>query len=73
MLPHELPEFLAQSPQQEAFAVYQLTRKFYQEVEYRQEKERYCQWYHQVAAQHQHEFRKLKRDPYFLNWFLRRS
>jgi hypothetical protein len=73
MLPHEIPGFLARSPQQEDFEVRQLSHEFYRELEYRQEKERYCQWYHQVATQHQQEFRKLKRDPYFLNWFLRRS
>jgi hypothetical protein len=59
-------------PDYEVLEAHQYTRQFYQEVQHRQEFERYCQWYYATAAQHQQDHTKLKHDFNFLGWFYRR-
>ncbi|MCS6815245.1 MAG: hypothetical protein NZ772_16955 [Cyanobacteria bacterium] len=53
------------------FAGYQLTREFYREVHDREEHQRYCQWYHQVAQQHRDELKHLRQDINLLGFFYR--
>jgi hypothetical protein len=53
------------------FAVFDLTRSFHEEVEYRESHERYCQWYRSVAMQHQHELKTMQKDPNLLGWLIR--
>lgn len=53
------------------FGDYQLTREFYQEVRDRENHQRYCQWYHQVAQQHQDELNRLRQDINLLGFFYR--
>lgn len=52
---------------------YQASSKFYREVEYRQEFERHCQWYQQIAQQHRQELQKMRGDINLLSWFRRRE
>ena len=58
-------------PAQEIFAVYQATREFYTEVQYREEFERYCQWYREVSELHRQEQQKMQGDINILGWFNR--
>ncbi|MBD2183466.1 hypothetical protein [Aerosakkonema funiforme] len=53
----------------EIFAAYQATSEFYQEVRYREEFERYCQWYYTTAQRHRQELQKMKREVNILGWF----
>ena len=62
----------APPPEAEILAVYQTTRRFYQEVEGREEFDRYCAWYRAVAEQHQRELQKMRRDCNLLRYFGRR-
>ncbi|MDX2231840.1 MAG: hypothetical protein NW220_19560 [Leptolyngbyaceae cyanobacterium bins.349] len=58
-------------PEYEILQAGQYTWEFYEEVRYRQEFERYCQWYYATAAQHRQEHEKLKNDFNFMGWFRR--
>ncbi len=53
----------------EALVAYNLTREFYREVEYREEFDRYVQWYRATAATNQRELQKMQRDINVLGWF----
>ncbi|MFB2968230.1 hypothetical protein ACE1CD_04605 [Aerosakkonema sp. BLCC-F183] len=53
----------------EIFAAYQATSEFYQEVRYREEFERYCQWYYTTAQRHRQELQKMKSEVNILGWF----
>jgi hypothetical protein len=55
----------------EIFRVYQATHDFYREVEQREALEEYCQWYYQVAEQHQQELEAMRGDINVLGWFCR--
>lgn len=50
---------------------HQLSYDFRDEVNYRDEFQRYCQWYYQTAAQHQHELRQMRKDLRLLRLFYR--
>lgn len=54
----------------ESFATHQLTGQFYREIEYRQEFERYCQWYYETAALHRQELQKMRSELNIFRWFL---
>lgn len=72
MLPHELPNIVPQpGTVSETLQRAKITREFYQEVQYRREFERYCQWYYAVAEQHQQELKKMQGDLNILGWFRR--
>jgi hypothetical protein len=58
-------------PPHEAFGVIRFSQAFYQEVSYRAEHQRHCQWYAEVSAQHRAELRKMERDINPLRWFRR--
>lgn len=58
-------------PDHQVLEVHQLTRTFYEEVHHRQEFERYCEWYHATARQHQQELQKMQSDFNLLGWFYR--
>ncbi|MBD2102160.1 hypothetical protein [Leptolyngbya sp. FACHB-261] len=53
-------------------AEYQLVAEFQQEVSWRQEHERYCQWYSEVAERNREELLKLRGDINLFGWFSRR-
>ena len=73
MSPKEFPQFLnAADPVVEVLETYHVTREFYHEIQYRQEKERYCQWYYAIAQHHQEELRKMQGDLNILGWFRRK-
>lgn len=56
-------------PTEELLETHQMTREFHEEIHYRQEFERYCDWYHATARQHRREFNKLQMDFNVLGWF----
>lgn len=58
-------------PAEEIFAVYQATCEFYREVQYREEFERYCQWYKQTAELYRQDQQKMQRDINIFGWFNR--
>lgn len=58
-------------PSAAPFALIRFSQSFYQEVAYRQEHERYCQWYKAMATQNQAEHRQLSRDINLFRWFRR--
>lgn len=58
-------------PIPEVLLAYDLTRQFHREVEYREEVDRYCEWYRSTAAQHQREFQKMQGDMNVFGWFCR--
>lgn len=60
-------------PPVEMFASHQLAHEFRREAEHRQEFKKYCQWYRQVALQHQQELVAMENDINILGWFLRRK
>jgi len=70
MLSHELRSPTPQN-QVELLRTYQVSREFYQEVQYRQNFERHCQWYQQTAALHRQEVQKMQQDINILGWFRR--
>lgn len=73
MLPHELQKVVPEStPAAEIFQQYQIVREFYDEIKYRQELERHCQWYYATAKQHQHQLQKMQGDFNIFGWFSRR-
>lgn len=69
----ELRQIIPMPPQaaDERFAVYQATNQFYREVTYRQEFERYCQWYYTTAERHRQELQKMQSDINIFGWFRR--
>ena len=67
--------WLIPSPQPvaEVLEAHQLTYEFRQEVQQRQDYEHYCQWYAEIAAQHQWELQQMRQDIHLLGWFTRRQ
>lgn len=55
----------------EALEATTTTREFYQEVEYREDFDRYCQWYYETADRHRQEMQKMLGDFNLLGWFWR--
>jgi hypothetical protein len=60
-------------PEQAVLETHQFTREFYQEVEHRDQFDRYCQWYYATAEQNRREHQKLQNDFNLLGWFCRKS
>jgi hypothetical protein len=73
-----MPEFFLQpgaselSSELEILSRHQLTYEFRAEVQYRDEFQRYCQWYYQTAAQHRQELEQMRGDINLLGLFCRR-
>lgn len=63
----------APPPPVDIFATYQLAHDFYREALYRQEHERYCQWYQLTAERHRKEVEKMQGDINLFGWFCRRK
>ncbi|MEB3828583.1 hypothetical protein [Phormidium sp. CCY1219] len=72
MLPKEFPQ-ITPTPQNfaESLQAAQVTREFYEELEYREEFENYCQWYRDSAECHRRELEKMRGDINILGWFSR--
>lgn len=56
---------------QEIFQVYETTYQFYREADYRQELDRYCEWYSQVAEQHQRDLAQMRGEVNLFGWVCR--
>jgi hypothetical protein len=61
----------APPPPADIFATYQLAHDFYREALYRQEQERYGEWYRLTAQRHRQEFHKTQHDINLFGWFCR--
>lgn len=61
----------ANPPATEIFQVYQTTQEFHQEVQYRENFQKHCQWYYEIAEKHQKELKKMQNDINLLGLFLR--
>jgi hypothetical protein len=73
-MPKEFPHFIpAPPPAADIFASYQLVQEFHREVEYRQEFDRYCEWYRLTAERHRQEFQHMRSDINLFGWFCRRK
>jgi hypothetical protein len=73
-MPEQFPQiFPTPPPAADIFATYQLTYEFRQELQYRQEHERYCEWYRLTAEQHRHHLQKMRGDINLFGWFCRRK
>ena len=62
----------APPPAADIFATYQLANEFYREAQYRQEYQRYCEWYQLTAEYHRQELQKMRGDLNIFGWFCRR-
>jgi hypothetical protein len=60
-------------PVEEIFAVQQVTKNFYYEVQARDEFKRYCEWYYITAQQNRQELEKMRGELNIFAWFRRRS
>ncbi|AFZ17816.1 hypothetical protein [Allocoleopsis franciscana] len=63
----------APPPSADIFATYQLAHEFHREALYRQEQERYCEWYRATAESHKQELQKMQGDINLFGWFCRRK
>ncbi|MBC6481806.1 MAG: hypothetical protein GDA56_32645 [Hormoscilla sp. GM7CHS1pb] len=54
----------------EILEAHQVTREFYQELQYREEFERYCDWYYLTAQQNQQELQQMRSELNIFGWFL---
>ncbi len=63
----------APPPPADIFATYQLAHEFHREALYRQEHERYCEWYRATAEGHKQELQKMQGDINLFGWFCRRK
>lgn len=66
---HIIP--IPQPDAQEIFQVYETTQQFYREVQHREELDRYCEWYYQVASEHQRDLVKMRNEINFFGWVCR--
>ncbi|MGA7932878.1 MAG: hypothetical protein WCA35_04805 [Kovacikia sp.] len=57
----------------EALEVHQVTQEFRWEVQYREEFDRYCEWYRMTAKKNQQELQKLQGDLNLFGWFCRKQ
>ncbi|MDY7020324.1 MAG: hypothetical protein SWJ54_03050 [Cyanobacteriota bacterium] len=55
----------------EILQAYQSTHEFYQEVIYREDFKRHCQWYAETAKRHQQELKEMQSDINIFRWFSR--
>ena len=60
-------------PELEALETYQVTQEFYQEVQYREKFDAYCQWYYETAESHHQELQKMRGDLNLFGWFCRKK
>ncbi len=70
---HDL-RWIAPTPPEPDFVVlevHQLTHEFHEEVQHRQEFDRYCQWYYATARKHRREVQNMQNDLNLLGWFCR--
>ena len=58
-------------PEYEVLEIHQFTREFYDEVDQRQQFDRYCQWYYATADRNRQELQKMRSDFNLLGWFYR--
>lgn len=63
--------FPSAPPVAEILINHHLSQAFRREVESRQEHQRYCDWYRQLAHQHQRELENMRGDINLFGWFLR--
>lgn len=70
-LEHHRP-YLAETEIAEVFRIHQLSWEFHCEVTNRDRHRQYCQWYREVARQHQEEFARMQKETGIWQWFLRR-
>jgi len=56
---------------EDTFAAYQVTSKFYQEVQSREAISRYCDWYYTMAEVHKQELQQMRGELNILSWFRR--
>lgn len=56
----------------EIFEVYYAAHQFHQEVHYREDLDRTCDWYSTIAAQNRRELEKMRGDINLFSWFCRR-
>jgi hypothetical protein len=59
-------------PIDEMIATHQVSREFYREVHYRQDFQRYCQWYRETAAANRRDLERMKGELNILGWFFRK-
>jgi hypothetical protein len=72
-MPSEFPHIIpALPPEVDILETHQTAYEFYREVRYREEFERYCQWYEMTAQQHRQELHKMRGDFNLFGWFSRR-
>ena len=57
--------------QLEALELHQLTRDFYQEAQYREALEQYCQWYYAIAEQNRRDLKQMQKEVNLFGWFCR--
>lgn len=57
---------------EDVFAVHEVTIEFYREVQYRDERDAYSEWYDRIAEQHRQELAAMQQDINILGWFYRR-
>lgn len=55
----------------EIIELYRTTQEFYDEVQYREELDRYSLWYQSTAEQNRREYTKLRGDFNLFGWFCR--
>ncbi len=74
MIPENLRYILPSLPPvaDERIAIHHVTREFFREVEFRDDRRRYCQWYRQTARQHQRELEAMRGDINLFGWFCQR-
>ena len=71
-MPDELQRIVPASPPTvDIFATYQLASEFHREIQYRQEYQRYCEWYQLTAEHHRQELQKMRGDFNLFGWFCR--
>jgi len=61
----------APPPAVDIFATYQLASEFHREIQYRQEYQRYCEWYQLTAERHRQELQKMRGELNLFGWFCR--
>lgn len=59
-------------PTVEVLELHQVAYDFHREARYREEFERYCQWYYQTAERHRQELQAMQRDINLFSWFTKR-
>lgn len=73
-MPEPFPQIVPAPPQAaDVFATHQLAYEFRQEVQYRQEYDRYCEWYRLTAEHNRQELQKMQSDINLFGWFCRRK